>query len=719
MEGRRKLLSILVIISFVHSISNESQDEEEGINLSNVSDENLATEIRRRGLNGPWSSDEAASILNMAADVMREDFKVVRHRKFLSEAKFLSQLLTNEIEPIIYTEPEGDKEDYFDDPIIVDGREIRASTMRKIVDMYEGRNGQSQRSEESMTKLYHWFRRWMVPRFKKRLETVNRFDRLKMLDRHVYLQFEDARSKKQPVHGRMIQRWARQFASNGSLLPDFIASDSWLHRFKRRNGIVSRKVTVYTDRSASDENVIRERIRDFKSNYTEESSQFGQSCIWNFDQTDFNYEPANLRTLSHKGERDTLLMLKSKNKHSHSYSVQPIISRDGRLFDKLLIVTQETKDSFGPQIGPKIDALERKFGNIEVYATKSGKLTTELMNKWFNGTFKKAVDRVKCHHPELGDEAVLVLADSWGGHSSRDQKDLLHSMGAKMLQIPRKTTDKLQPLGINFNRQLKIFYNRVIEEAFYEDLMANVASREGILNLQSLIHDQLTSKKYNDMIRYAWHSTDPSFNNSELANHPPPMVNAIQFDFDQSAKCSISGCTNHAFTRCSHCGKFLCLNHFLQRECFHRQTLSRARRNIDECLVGEECGPTIEEPKNEAVSVAQLKPNTTDLGTATAFAQGLPMVIAAGGLLVNHMLAQTKPTMPPNEALGSSETTPFEFPETLDFVSEGESRGTARPSTTVMPNRSTSTRRSHVTSSKKPSAPKTPSRRRGGRGRGS
>lgn len=58
------------------------------------------------------------------------------------------------------------------------------------------------------------------------------------------------------------------------------------------------------------------------------------SKIWNYDQTGFQHEPSNLRILSFKGERDTPLMVESKNKISHYYTFQPIISRSGRLFPK-------------------------------------------------------------------------------------------------------------------------------------------------------------------------------------------------------------------------------------------------------------------------------------------------------------------------------------------------------------------------------------------------
>lgn len=63
----------------------------------------------------------------------------------------------------------------------------------------------------------------MIPRFKNRLQGGSRQDKYKAVDKHVANLFKQTREKRQPVHGRTLQRWARQYAAEIGL-DDFMAS---------------------------------------------------------------------------------------------------------------------------------------------------------------------------------------------------------------------------------------------------------------------------------------------------------------------------------------------------------------------------------------------------------------------------------------------------------------------------------------------------------------
>lgn len=138
------------------------------------------------------------------------------------------------------------------------------------------------------------------------------------------------------------------------------------------------------------------------------------------------------------------------------------------------------------------------------------------------------------------------------------------------------------------------------------------------------------------MILYGWRNTDPAFNvTTKLSTFPPKMVNSIQFDFDSAAKCEHSNCSRHAFIRCSHCGKLLCLHHFLERNCFHGPTSGRSRgirsacdEHSETCTITESPPMKIESGKvPEAVSIFKATADSTGSLLGTAVMNG--MAIAA------------------------------------------------------------------------------------------
>lgn len=69
-----------------------------------------------------------------------------------------------------------------------------------------------------------------------------------------------------------------------------------------------------------------------------------------------DYELKRDRTLSNEGEFDTRIKACSRNKQTHSYSIQPLVSKDGKTIGKLLIVLQDVGDKNNPSegFGPKI-----------------------------------------------------------------------------------------------------------------------------------------------------------------------------------------------------------------------------------------------------------------------------------------------------------------------------------------------------------------------------
>ena len=95
---------------------------------------------------------------------------------------------------------------------------------------------------------------------------------------------------------------------------------------------------------------------------------------------------------------------------------------------------------------------------------------------------------------------VFSLSYSWSGPS--DAKGIYKKMkGLYRLEIPPKTTPKIQPLDVFFNRQYKVIAHRVYDRVILEDINIHFAERNNVIRLHSLIHNQLSAPIFVPMIR--------------------------------------------------------------------------------------------------------------------------------------------------------------------------------------------------------------------------
>lgn len=565
-----------------------------------------------------------------------------RNQLYDKEAKNLLKLISGASSwtPVSMSESHPIKRPSYDPDYCPDtmppskGPHFKISSMRTILKLV--RRG---RTEDSIRKVYPSYRRQYKKRFEQCIaEGDSRSVIRRMISSYALNRFKDAREHLYPVRGHNIRDWATQEAIrlNATF---FSPTVGWLNQFKLRHGIVSRKITKYIgaceikNREERDKN-----ITDFKRMYGRWRHFFRYPLVWNMDQTGFNYEQSTARTLSWKGERDTYASVDSKGKSTHSYTAQPVISRDGKTIGKLLLCFQEKNGKFGPQVTKTVDNLVGKYGNIRAVASSSGLMTKELMADWaetvLNYAAREHVNEIDnetevfepenlqpidelmreghlgmdeddrdCYErreregsryceeeleesPEdrnvplcrdqmwnrIGNEClskpkILLIADSWSGN--RAIHPIVRNEYVKTIHLPPGCTSEIQPLDVGFNRQYKLFVNRITEQAIYSQAMKRITSREGIMNMQSLVWNQFSSPAYQDLIRHAWHNLDPLYDASlELSNDPPNTVRKIQFSFPRG-KCQVEDCNHDAFIRCSHCGRLLCFHHFLDRKCFH------------------------------------------------------------------------------------------------------------------------------------------------------
>ncbi|XP_051159143.1 uncharacterized protein LOC127280279 [Leptopilina boulardi] len=104
------------------------------------------------------------------------------------------------------------------------------------------------------------------------------------------------------------------------------------------------------------------------------------------------------------------------------------IPGDLTLTSPLLIVLQETNGKFGPIVEKNM----YRANNIAVFASKSGKLSSELVIKWYKNVFL----------PTTEENSVLLL-DSWSGQTKKTFDNLDRgNKNVDICMIPAGTTER-------------------------------------------------------------------------------------------------------------------------------------------------------------------------------------------------------------------------------------------------------------------------------------
>ena len=202
------------------------------------------------------------------------------------------------------------------------------------------------------------------------------------------------------------------------------------------------------------------------------------------------------RTLSQRGEKETLAIVQNKSATTHSYSIQAFINSNGFCAKKLFIVLQEKGGSFGPLVRQEIETYMPP--NVLVECSSSGKLSNYLIEVAFTLVLK----------PETYGRC-LILQDSWSGQSKMDRvKELFDANQLEIMTLPPKSTKYVQPLDVYFFRQYKIITRR-LTDAFrcsmaYSSEPSKIYDRQFVIRLQSFAYNQLCGSKFRNMILYAW-----------------------------------------------------------------------------------------------------------------------------------------------------------------------------------------------------------------------
>src|SRR5690349_460871 len=87
-------------------------------------------------------------------------------------------------------------------------------------------------------------------------------------------------------------------------------------------------------------------------------------------------------------------------------------------------------------------------------------------------------------------------------------------------------------------------------------LEVDMKNRFNIIKMHSLIHDQLSSAKFQPMWKYSW------FKCGYLPEHYGKFQNVDELCLREVNECDELHCDDFGFIRCSHCDQSLCFEHF-------------------------------------------------------------------------------------------------------------------------------------------------------------
>lgn len=222
------------------------------------------------------------------------------------------------------------------------------------------------RKVKSITQLKRWAHTLNKGgTYKEKIGRINKF----VLDN-----FQAATDAGHIIHDRDLQKWALQAQKIiGHEDIRFKASFHWLKNFKKAHRIVSRKINKFvTKKTLEGSEYLQRTANTFISEVKETIKNKGTESIYNSDQSGFQIEIHSGRTLATEGERQIQCLVESVSSTTHSYTIQPLISANGKLLSPLFIVLKESKGQFGPVV----ESTLFKPSNVYVMASASGKLTS-------------------------------------------------------------------------------------------------------------------------------------------------------------------------------------------------------------------------------------------------------------------------------------------------------------------------------------------------------
>lgn len=325
---------------------------------------------------------------------------------------------------------------------------------------------------------------------------------------------------------------------------------------KKKNGVGSRKITKFVTKKHQENEEDNERnLNECVRIVKQKLSKYGPENCFNMDQSGKVYEWHGARTLSFKGERNIYGKVRSSHSTTHSHTFQPLLSASGELIGPLFIILKDDSQS-AVLSGPRMF----RHHELNITAHRSGKITKEILKKWFEDIYFEETGRKTC-----------LLLDSLKTHADTDYyfQEKPGGVTCEVIIIPPGLTGEIQPLYVFFFRLYKAFYNKISEEIFVKYPDYKIHLRNSILRLHAATFFQNRHARFKQGFQHAWVMAGYIEENIARPYFETPAQYCFTPDRLQTPCSLCSGQSNSSFIRCAWCEKFFCVFHFVLDDKIH------------------------------------------------------------------------------------------------------------------------------------------------------
>lgn len=432
------------------------------------------------------------------------------------------------------------------------GSLVSAEHVRRAARFYQS-SSSGTRPLTTMTKHFRFFKtQHDVDKLQRFIENegtaINLENELNRLEERLFATFVQKSEEGVALHDYNLRALALRLKQDLNL-PTFKASPRWITKFKKRHGIVSRRITKFITRRTARETTTPAQRRAFVEKVR--SLGFAPNAMANADQSPVAKELHSARTLSLVGVRHVQRRAQSKDSLTHSYTILPLIFADGTLHPKLYVVLAERygfPDNFDPEA----------FQNLVVRCHTSHIMTKELMFDWLETCVFTA---------EMPRHLLLVL-DAWPSFKAHeDIKELVpRGKTVHIENIPEGATRFIQPLDVYFFGVVKDFLRRIHSHILDCNLPFAIARRNNLLRVLEILWNQFCHPSFRPFAQYAWRKA------GYIDESPETFDTPMDVCFNRRSLqrlCEAATCDQASFMCCAYCEQVLCFEHFINDRHYH------------------------------------------------------------------------------------------------------------------------------------------------------